>query len=221
MELPFLYMVKEGFPYSEIWIDLEPFFCAVVGAALEKAKNREIINNLNNKHNSGGLLATSTSTSGIPAKKVTTHRACFAHRRGSLEERTSALSLRCFVQQEPSKSQSQSTEAPGSWRTSLRKAGSSVTLGSAGGSDPSQDPPRPLDSGLGMTRSASSPRLSSEAEPKVKPRPQRGTRAVECPNHGDMIRECVGRRNRGVGGEIIHKAGRQRLHLKSNQALSG
>ncbi|XP_056454448.1 protein phosphatase 1 regulatory subunit 12A isoform X4 [Gadus chalcogrammus] len=119
-------------------------------AESEKAKNREIINNLNNKHNSGGLLATSTSTSGIPAKK-----------------------------QEPSKSQSQSTEAPGSWRTSLRKAGSSVTLGSAGGSDPSQDPPRPLDSGLGMTRSASSPRLSSEAEPKeprlarVTPTPSR------------------------------------------------
>ncbi|CAL8294459.1 unnamed protein product [Boreogadus saida] len=118
-------------------------------AESEKAKNREIINNLNNKHNSGGLLATSTSTSGIPAKK------------------------------EPSKSQSQSTEAPGSWRTSLRKAGSSVTLGSAGGSDPSQDPPRPLDSGLGMTRSASSPRLSSEAEPKeprlarVTPTPSR------------------------------------------------
>ncbi|CAL8373490.1 unnamed protein product [Arctogadus glacialis] len=118
-------------------------------AESEKAKNREIINNLNNKHNSGGLLATSTSTSGIPAKK------------------------------EPSKSQSQSTEAPGSWRTSLRKAGSSVTLGSAGGSDASQDPPRPLDSGLGMTRSASSPRLSSEAEPKeprlarVTPTPSR------------------------------------------------
>ncbi|XP_045897431.1 protein phosphatase 1 regulatory subunit 12A-like, partial [Micropterus dolomieu] len=58
------------------------------------------------------------------------------------------------------------TEAPGSWRTSLRKAGSSVTLGSAGLADSSQDASRPLDTGLGMTRSASSPRLSSEADTK-------------------------------------------------------
>lgn len=58
-------------------------------------------------------------------------------------------------------------EAPGSWRTSLRKAGSSVTLGSAGLSDSSQDPSRPPETGLGMTRSASSPRLSSEADAKV------------------------------------------------------
>ncbi|XP_059917869.1 protein phosphatase 1 regulatory subunit 12A isoform X5 [Gadus macrocephalus] len=140
-------------------------------AESEKAKNREIINNLNNKHNSGGLLATSTSTSGIPAKK-----------------------------QEPSKSQSQSTEAPGSWRTSLRKAGSSVTLGSAGGSDPSQDPPRPLDSGLGMTRSASSPRLSSEAEPKeprlarVTPTPSRRLFSIPDANADNSSSSSYGRR---------------------------
>lgn len=60
------------------------------------------------------------------------------------------------------------TEAPGSWRTSLRKAGSSVTLGSAGLSDSSQDPSRPTESVLGMSRSASSPRLSSEADTKVQ-----------------------------------------------------
>lgn len=59
------------------------------------------------------------------------------------------------------------TEAPGSWRTSLRKAGSSVTLGSAGLADLSQDHSRVPDAGLGMTRSASSPRLSSEADAKV------------------------------------------------------
>lgn len=59
------------------------------------------------------------------------------------------------------------TEAPGSWRTSLRKAGSSVTLGSAGLADSSQDHSRVPDAGLGMTRSASSPRLSSEADAKV------------------------------------------------------
>ncbi|CAL1595113.1 unnamed protein product [Knipowitschia caucasica] len=63
---------------------------------------------------------------------------------------------------EPSKTQP--TEAPGSWRTSLRKAGSSVTLGSAGLSESSQD--RPAESVLGMTRSASSPRLSSDADNK-------------------------------------------------------
>ncbi|XP_023139204.2 protein phosphatase 1 regulatory subunit 12A isoform X2 [Amphiprion ocellaris] len=68
------------------------------------------------------------------------------------------------VKKEPSKPPA--TEAPGSWRTSLRKAGSSVTLGSAGLSDASQDTSRPAESGLGMTRSASSPRLSSEADTK-------------------------------------------------------
>lgn len=69
------------------------------------------------------------------------------------------------MKQEPSKPPT--NEAPGSWRTSLRKAGSSVTLGTVGLADSSQDPSRAPDSGLGMTRSASSPRLSSEAETKV------------------------------------------------------
>lgn len=78
---------------------------------------------------------------------------------------TTILNYMNVVQQETSKPPA--TEAPGSWRTSLRKAGSSVTLGSA---DPSQDPSRPPESGLGMTRSASSPRLSSEADTKVRPR---------------------------------------------------
>ncbi|KAM4619380.1 protein phosphatase 1 regulatory subunit 12A [Polymixia lowei] len=103
----------------------------------EKAKNREIINNLNNKRNNSGLLATSMSTNTA----------------GNQVKR-----------QEPSKPSG--TEAPGSWRTSLRKAGSSVTLGPAGVADSSQDSSRPPESGLGMTRSASSPRLSSEADPK-------------------------------------------------------
>ncbi|KAM9753174.1 protein phosphatase 1 regulatory subunit 12A isoform 2-T2 [Menidia menidia] len=106
-------------------------------AESEKAKNREIINNLNNKRNNTSLLSTSMSAS------------------------TTASQLK---KQEPSKPQA--PEAPGSWRTSLRKAGSSVTLGSAGLSDPSQDPARPVEPGLGMTRSASSPRLSSEADTK-------------------------------------------------------
>ncbi|XP_044050441.1 protein phosphatase 1 regulatory subunit 12A isoform X8 [Siniperca chuatsi] len=106
-------------------------------AESEKVKSREIINNLNNKRNATSLLPTSMSTS------------------------TAASQAK---KQDPSKPPA--TEAPGSWRTSLRKAGSSVTLGSAGLPDSSQDPSRPPDTGLGMIRSASSPRLSSEADTK-------------------------------------------------------
>ncbi|XP_005730174.1 protein phosphatase 1 regulatory subunit 12A isoform X5 [Pundamilia nyererei] len=119
-------------------------------AESEKAKKREIINNLNNKRNTTNLLPTSMSTS------------------------TTASQVK---RQELSKPPV--TEAPGSWRTSLRKADSSVTLGSAGLSDPSQDTSRPPESGLGMSRSASSPRLSSEADTKeprlarVPPNPTR------------------------------------------------
>ncbi|KAI2648584.1 Protein phosphatase 1 regulatory subunit 12A [Labeo rohita] len=71
------------------------------------------------------------------------------------------------------------TEAPGSWRTSLRKAGSSVTLGSAGASDPVSEALKDAETKLGMTRSASSPRLSSESDNKeprlarVQPTPSR------------------------------------------------
>ncbi|XP_061773186.1 protein phosphatase 1 regulatory subunit 12A isoform X2 [Nerophis ophidion] len=105
-------------------------------AESEKAKNREIINNLNNKRNTSSLFPTS-----IPASTATSQ-----------------------VKKEAGKPPV--TEAPGSWRTSLRKAGSSVTLGSAGLSDSSSDQNKPTGSSLGMTRSASSPRLSSEADPK-------------------------------------------------------
>ncbi|KAM7396821.1 hypothetical protein PAMP_019831 [Pampus punctatissimus] len=105
-------------------------------AESEKAKNREIINNLNNKRNTTSLLPTSMSTGTATSQ----------------------------VKKEPSKPPA--TEAPGSWRTSLRKAGSSVTLGSAGLTDSSQDSSRPQQSGLGMSRSASSPRLSFEADTK-------------------------------------------------------
>ncbi|XP_061825496.1 protein phosphatase 1 regulatory subunit 12A isoform X2 [Nerophis lumbriciformis] len=105
-------------------------------AESEKAKNREIINNLNNKRNTSSLFPTS-----IPASTAASQ-----------------------VKKESGKPPV--TEAPGSWRTSLRKAGSSVTLGSAGLSDSSPDQNKPTESSLGMTRSASSPRLSSEADPK-------------------------------------------------------
>ncbi|XP_039664857.1 protein phosphatase 1 regulatory subunit 12A isoform X2 [Perca fluviatilis] len=106
-------------------------------AESEKAKNREIINNLNNKRNATSLLPTSMSTS------------------------TAASQVK---KQDPGKPPA--PEAPVSWRTSLRKAGSSVTLGSAGLSDPSQDPSRRPETVVGMTRSASSPRLSSAADTK-------------------------------------------------------
>ncbi|KAA8590091.1 hypothetical protein FQN60_014025 [Etheostoma spectabile] len=105
-------------------------------AESEKAKNREIINNLNNKRNATSLLPTSLSTNTAASQ----------------------------VKKDPGKPPA--PEAPVSWRTSLRKAGSSVTLGSAGLSDPSQDPSRPPETVVGMTRSASSPRLSSEADTK-------------------------------------------------------
>ncbi|KAM9375943.1 protein phosphatase 1 regulatory subunit 12A isoform 3-T3 [Pholidichthys leucotaenia] len=103
----------------------------------EKAKKREIINNLNNKRNNTSLLSTSMSAS---------------------------TTVNQVKKQEPTKPPV--TEAPGSWRTSLRKAGSSVTLGSAGLPETTQDPSRPPESSLGMTRSASSPRLSSESDAK-------------------------------------------------------
>ncbi|XP_072574421.1 protein phosphatase 1 regulatory subunit 12A isoform X2 [Paramormyrops kingsleyae] len=59
-------------------------------------------------------------------------------------------------------------EAPGSWRTSLRKSDSSVALG--GGTEPSRQSSNPEWTPQTMTRSASSPRLSSESDAKV-PRP--------------------------------------------------
>uniref|UniRef100_G3NPS6 cGMP-dependent protein kinase interacting domain-containing protein n=1 Tax=Gasterosteus aculeatus aculeatus TaxID=481459 RepID=G3NPS6_GASAC len=106
-------------------------------AESEKAKNRELINNLNNKRNTSSLLPTSMPTS--PA----------------------AIPAKKLDRGKPP-----APEAPGSWRTSLRKAGSSTTLGLAGLSESSQDPSRPPPTVLGMSRSASSPRLSSEADAK-------------------------------------------------------
>ncbi|XP_076125298.1 protein phosphatase 1 regulatory subunit 12A isoform X2 [Alosa pseudoharengus] len=108
----------------------------------EKAKTREIINNLNNKRNSSVPIATSTATgtSGNQVKKS-----------------------------EPV-TKSSGADAPVSSRTSLRKAGSSGALGS----DPSEPSEGKGTAALrgtqsvlgGMTRSASSPRLSSEADNK-------------------------------------------------------
>ncbi|XP_041652642.1 protein phosphatase 1 regulatory subunit 12A isoform X2 [Cheilinus undulatus] len=77
-----------------------------------------------------------------------------------------SISTSQVKKQDQSKPPATEAPAPGSWRTSLRKAGSSVTLGSAGLSDSTHDPSRPTETGLGMPRSASSPRLSSEADTK-------------------------------------------------------
>ncbi|XP_030646834.1 protein phosphatase 1 regulatory subunit 12A [Chanos chanos] len=120
-------------------------------AESEKAKTRELINNLNNKRNSSASTLTSSATSS-----------------------TTGNQARKFEAAKPPVS-----EAPGSWRTSLRKAGSSVTLGPTGAPESGSESLRGPESALGMTRSASSPRLSSEAENKeprlarVPPTPSR------------------------------------------------
>ncbi|XP_018619405.2 protein phosphatase 1 regulatory subunit 12A isoform X2 [Scleropages formosus] len=96
----------------------------------EKAKTREIINNLNNKRNSAAPPAASSAAGSVPSQGK---------------------------KLDPGKPPA--AEAPGSWRTSLRKPSSLVTLGEA------SDASRP-ERTLGMSRSASSPRLSSEADNK-------------------------------------------------------
>ncbi|XP_036432380.1 protein phosphatase 1 regulatory subunit 12A isoform X3 [Colossoma macropomum] len=120
-------------------------------AESEKAKTRELINNLNNKRNSAAPITTTTTAGSATANQVK-----------KSEPPRAAVS-----------------EAPGSWRTSLRKAGSSVTLGSSGTSDAAIETLRGPESTAGMTRSASSPRLSSDTDTKeprlarVQPTPSR------------------------------------------------
>ncbi|XP_051979241.1 protein phosphatase 1 regulatory subunit 12A-like [Xyrauchen texanus] len=104
-------------------------------AESEKAKTREMINNLNNKRNNAAPVASTLVTSS-----------------GGNQVKKA----------EPARTPV--TEAPGSWRTSLRKAGSSVALGPAGASDPPNEALK--DPETKMTRSLSSPRLSSETDNK-------------------------------------------------------
>ncbi|MCJ8736154.1 hypothetical protein PDJAM_G00255610 [Pangasius djambal] len=121
-------------------------------AESEKAKTRELINNLNNKRNSAAPVTTTTTSSS------TTNQV-----------------------KKPEPTRPAVSEAPGSWRTSLRKAGSSVTLGTSGLSDAATESQRGTEntSSIGMSRSASSPRLSSDADTKeprlarVQPTPSR------------------------------------------------
>ncbi|XP_016298057.1 protein phosphatase 1 regulatory subunit 12A-like [Sinocyclocheilus anshuiensis] len=108
------------------------------------------------------------------------------------------------------------TEAPGSWRTSLRKAGSSVMLGSAGASDPASEALKDPETTLGMTRSASSPRLSSESDSKeprlarVQPTPSRRLFSISDtstnPEHSSSLlsrsSSYTRRLNSQTGGEV-------------------
>ncbi|XP_029615374.1 protein phosphatase 1 regulatory subunit 12A isoform X3 [Salmo trutta] len=184
-------------------------------AESEKAKNREIINNLNNKRNSSSPHATSTatSTSGNTVKK-----------------------------QDPGKPpapeaapSSAPGAAPGSWRTSLRKAGSSVTLGPSGTTDPSQESTRGApQSGLGMIRSASSPRLSSDTttdtkEPRtarVNPSPTRRLFSIPDTNPDSTSSSSYGHRlddptvtsTTGTGSSF--SAGLSRLNILVAQRLA-
>nr|XP_057931986.1 protein phosphatase 1 regulatory subunit 12A isoform X3 [Doryrhamphus excisus] len=168
-------------------------------AESEKAKNREMINNLNNKRNTSSLLPTSMPAS-TPASQV---------------------------KKEPSKPPV--TEAPGSWRTSLRKAGSSVTLGSAGLADSSPDQSKPAQSGLGMTRSASSPRLSSEADPKeprlarVPPIPTRRLFSIPDSNPDNSNSSSYGKRpdatNINSGSTGTSSSGLSRLNTALAERL--
>ncbi|XP_061773187.1 protein phosphatase 1 regulatory subunit 12A isoform X3 [Nerophis ophidion] len=168
-------------------------------AESEKAKNREIINNLNNKRNTSSLFPTS-----IPASTATSQ-----------------------VKKEAGKPPV--TEAPGSWRTSLRKAGSSVTLGSAGLSDSSSDQNKPTGSSLGMTRSASSPRLSSEADPKeprlarVPPIPTRRLFSIPDSNPDNSNSSSYGKRldaaNVNSGSTGTCSSGLSRLNSALAQRL--
>uniref|UniRef100_UPI001EAECF9B protein phosphatase 1 regulatory subunit 12A-like n=1 Tax=Oncorhynchus gorbuscha TaxID=8017 RepID=UPI001EAECF9B len=184
-------------------------------AESEKAKTREIINNFNNKRNSSSPHTTSmaTSTSGNTVKK-----------------------------QDPGKPPAPEASpssapgaAPGSWRTSLRKAGSSVTLGPSGTTDPSQESTRGApESGLGMIRSASSPRLSSDTstdtkEPRtarVNPIPTRRLFSIPDSNPDSTSSSSCGRRlddptvtsTTGTGSSF--SAGLSRLNILVAQRLA-
>ncbi|XP_062849447.1 protein phosphatase 1 regulatory subunit 12A [Trichomycterus rosablanca] len=134
-------------------------------AESEKAKTRELINNLNNKRNSATPITTTTTTTSTTTNQV-----------------KKSEPVRATVH-----------EAPGSWRTSLRKAGSSVTLGSSGVSDTVAEALRGTESTTnpGMSRSASSPRLSSDTDTKeprlarVQPTPSRRLFSIENSSTSD------------------------------------
>ncbi|XP_056595505.1 protein phosphatase 1 regulatory subunit 12A [Triplophysa dalaica] len=119
-------------------------------AESEKAKTREMINNLNNKRNNSTSVASATVTSTA----------------GNQAKKGEPV-------------QTSATEALGSWRTSLRKEEGSLTMGSARASDSSGETLKGSETKLGMTRSASSPKLSSESDNKeprlarVQPTPSR------------------------------------------------
>uniref|UniRef100_H3BEC2 Protein phosphatase 1 regulatory subunit n=1 Tax=Latimeria chalumnae TaxID=7897 RepID=H3BEC2_LATCH len=119
----------------------------------EKAKTREIINNLNNKLNSPAVSSGSvTTTPASPTKKFG----------GSMSKPAT-------------KEEEKKDQAPASWRTSLRKTGSYAALSS--GNAPQEDL-KGKDSGI--VRSASSPRLSS-TETEDKDNDGKETRLARVP----------------------------------------
>ncbi|KAJ8251994.1 hypothetical protein COCON_G00213060 [Conger conger] len=103
----------------------------------EKMKTREIINNLNNKRNSSTPPTSTTVTSA-----------------------TATLGKKS----DPGRPLA--PEGLDSSRMSLRKAGSSLALSTAGAPGPGPDPAKGPESAAGMMRSASSPRLSLESDTK-------------------------------------------------------
>lgn len=75
-----------------------------------------------------------------------------------------------------------------------------MTLGSAELTDSSQEQSRVPDPGLGMTRSASSPRLSSEAEAKVNAVSSVGK---SVPHPLISLFTCVSGLAYSLGGELM------------------
>ncbi|XP_033913514.2 protein phosphatase 1 regulatory subunit 12A-like isoform X2 [Acipenser ruthenus] len=128
----------------------------------EKVKTREMINNLNNKLNSSAIAA---ATSGLgkkgsssPSKPPAAPRSAT----GGVEE------------------EKKDGAAPAtSWRTSLRKTGSYGALNSAGAPG-GQEESKARDSSGGVSRSASSPRLTG-TETEAKDRESREPRLARVP----------------------------------------
>ncbi|XP_066556445.1 protein phosphatase 1 regulatory subunit 12A isoform X2 [Amia ocellicauda] len=143
-------------------------------AESEKVKTREIINNLNNKLRSPAP-PTAPIAAGAKESKVAEPPGCPPlGARVAEEERREREKEREKEREAREKECEKEREAPpGSWRTSLRKTGSSGTLGGVSLAGANQEPGRGPDSTSGVTRSASSPRLSSTESDNKEPRTAR------------------------------------------------
>uniref|UniRef100_W5LVW3 Uncharacterized protein n=1 Tax=Lepisosteus oculatus TaxID=7918 RepID=W5LVW3_LEPOC len=153
----------------------------------KKAKTREIINNLNNKLHSPAPSGVSTATSS-PGRKVP-----------SAPKVTDPPGKPPISSRAAEGERQDHTAPPGGWRT-LHKTGSSGALGVAGLAGGNREPSTTLDSSHRVTRSASSPRLSStdsdSREPRlarVPPTPARRLFSVsdssqDAPSSGSLAR---------------------------------